>query len=248
MTRDSTSKPERRPVRILRAVLATSLALAAAAPGAALGDATGGAAAPAPSPPPQLRPVARPSGPANPAFALDAPVSSYLGSSVRVTGLVHRGAHRVVRVQYRAVGGAWTQAAIVRAARDGSFAATWKPAAAGAYELRAAASGTRARLSGIRSISIFKAQTATWYGPGFYGKTTACGVTLTETTLGVAHRSLPCGTPVFVTYGDRGLVVPVIDRGPFTDAAQWDLTGATAQAIGVTETSRIGVIVGAPTW
>jgi len=42
--------------------------------------------------------------------------------------------------------------------------------------------------------------------------------------------------------------VPVIDRGPYAKTAQWDLTGAAAQAIGITQTSRIGVIVGTPTW
>ena len=35
-----------------------------------------------------------------------------------------------------------------------------------------------------------------WYGPGFYGKRTACGLALTTTLIGVAHRSLPCGTKV----------------------------------------------------
>jgi rare lipoprotein A len=103
-------------------------------------------------------------------------------------------------------------------------------------------------MSGLRSVSVFKGQNATWYGPGFYGKATACGVTLTADTLGVAHRSLPCGTSVFVSYGGRGLVVPVIDRGPYSKTAQWDLTGATARAIGMTQTSRIGVMEGTPSW
>ena len=252
MTRDWTSKLERRRVRMLRAALALAPALAAAAPAAALAAGTGGQPAPGGSAAaaPQVRPVVRPSGPENPALRLTAPGSTFVGSRVQVTGLVRHGAGRVVRVQYRTLGGSWSRAAAVRAARDGAFAVVWTPKTAGAYELRAASrgSGRRTRLSGIRSISIFKAQTATWYGPGFYGKTTACGVVLTETTLGVAHRSLPCGTPLFVSYGPRGVVLPVIDRGPYTASAQWDLTGAAAQAIGVTQTIRIGVIVGTPTW
>lgn len=249
MSRESRSKPERLPVRMLRigSTIAPALALTLAAAPAAYGT-NGGQAAPTPTPPPQVRPVVRPSGPENPAFQLAAPSSSFTGSPIRVSGQVRHGARRVVRIQYRLVGGAWARAAMVRAGRDGSFAATWKPRGAGAYELQAVASGRRTRTSGIRSISIFKGQTATWYGPGFFGKTTACGVVLTETTVGVAHRSLPCGTPVLVSYQGRGLVVPVIDRGPFTANAQWDLTQATAQALGVTETSRIGVIVGTRTW
>jgi hypothetical protein len=227
--------------------IAPAFALALAAAPAAYAT-NGGQAAPAPSPPPQVRPVVRPSGPDNPAFQLTAPQSSYVGSTIRLTGLVRHGARQLVRVQYRLVGGAWARASIVRAARDGSFAAGWRPRSAGAYELRAVASGRRTRTSGIRSVSIFKGETATWYGPGFYGKTTACGVVLTETTLGVAHRTLPCGTPVLVSYNGQGIVVPVIDRGPFTKIAQWDLTGATAQALGVTQTSRIGVVVGTRSW
>ena len=35
-----------------------------------------------------------------------------------------------------------------------------------------------------------------WYGPGMYGSRTACGVTLTKSVMGVASRTLPCGTKV----------------------------------------------------
>lgn len=35
-----------------------------------------------------------------------------------------------------------------------------------------------------------------WYGSGFYGQRTACGQTLTKTLVGVANRTLPCGTLV----------------------------------------------------
>jgi hypothetical protein len=234
-------------MRVLRA--AFPLALVLASPAAALAASTGGQAAPAASStPPQVRPVARPSGPANPAFQLTAPSVSFVGAKLRVAGIVRHGGSRPVRVQYRTLGGTWSQAAVVRATRDGSFAATWIPRSEGAYELRAVARTSRTRTSGLRSVSVFKGQTATWYGPGFYGKATACGVTLTADTLGVAHRSLPCGTSVFVSYGGRGLVVPVIDRGPYSKTAQWDLTGATARAIGMTQTSRIGVLVGTPSW
>lgn len=64
-----------------------------------------------------------------------------------------------------------------------------------------------------------------WYGPGFYGKRTACGYALTTTILGVAHRTLPCGTLVDFLYNGRSVTVPVIDRGPYVAGRQWDLTG-----------------------
>jgi rare lipoprotein A (peptidoglycan hydrolase) len=60
--------------------------------------------------------------------------------------------------------------------------------------------------------------------------------------LGVAHRTLPCGTPVSVFFGGKTITVPVIDRGPFANGARYDLTSAVAQAVGMTETSTVGVV------
>jgi peptidoglycan hydrolase-like protein with peptidoglycan-binding domain len=73
---------------------------------------------------------------------------------------------------------------------------------------------------------------ATWYGPGFYGNRTACGKTLTTTTIGVAHRTLPCGTKVTFAYRGHYIVAPVIDRGPYSGGYTFDLTSATAEALG----------------
>ena len=70
---------------------------------------------------------------------------------------------------------------------------------------------------------------ATWYGPGLYGRQTACGQMLRPGTLGVANRSLPCGTTVkFVCHG-HSLVTQVIDRGPYTKGNSWDLTSGAAK-------------------
>jgi rare lipoprotein A (peptidoglycan hydrolase) len=81
---------------------------------------------------------------------------------------------------------------------------------------------------------------ATWFGPGFYGKKTACGQTLTPGVVGVANRTLPCGTLVKVGYKGHTLTVPVLDRGPYSHiGADWDLTSGAAQALGITETVRI---------
>ena len=51
-----------------------------------------------------------------------------------------------------------------------------------------------------------------WYGPGLYGNGTACGQKLTKVLVGVAHRTLPCGTLVTFRYKGVTLTVPVIDR------------------------------------
>jgi rare lipoprotein A (peptidoglycan hydrolase) len=84
---------------------------------------------------------------------------------------------------------------------------------------------------------------ATWFGPGFYGKKTACGQTLTPNVVGVANRSLPCGTLVKVGYKGHTLTVPVLDRGPYAHHADWDLTAGAAQALGITETVRVSTSV-----
>ena len=66
-----------------------------------------------------------------------------------------------------------------------------------------------------------------WYGPGFYGKRTACGLAMTRTLIGVAHRTLPCGTRITFKNPDNGRIVTarVVDRGPYVSGRQWDLTG-----------------------
>jgi rare lipoprotein A (peptidoglycan hydrolase) len=72
-----------------------------------------------------------------------------------------------------------------------------------------------------------------WYGPGFYGNRTACGLAYTKTIMGVAHRTLPCGTMVSFRNPKNGRVitVPVIDRGPYVAGRNWDLSGAACTAL-----------------
>jgi rare lipoprotein A (peptidoglycan hydrolase) len=84
-----------------------------------------------------------------------------------------------------------------------------------------------------------KAQIATWFGPGFYGQQTACGQTMSPVIVGVASRTLPCGTLVLMSYKGHRLVVPVIDRGPYANGATWDLTWGAASTLTITETVRI---------
>ena len=59
---------------------------------------------------------------------------------------------------------------------------------------------------------------ASWYGPGFYGRTTANGERFRKGTLTAAHRTLPFGTKVRVTNlsNGRNVVAGINDRGPFS--------------------------------
>jgi rare lipoprotein A (peptidoglycan hydrolase) len=83
------------------------------------------------------------------------------------------------------------------------------------------------------SWTVYKS--ATWYGPGLWGEETACGMVLAATTVGVAHRKLPCGTQVTFSYNGRTTSATVIDRGPFRKGYAWDLTKKTAKQLGFLE-------------
>jgi rare lipoprotein A (peptidoglycan hydrolase) len=86
---------------------------------------------------------------------------------------------------------------------------------------------------------------ASWYGPGLWGRKTACGVTLRPKTLGVANKTLPCGTTVRFVYRGRVLVTRVIDRGPYVKGRAWDLTAAAGDLIGLEGVGRVGYSVAA---
>ena len=77
---------------------------------------------------------------------------------------------------------------------------------------------------------------ASWYGPGFYGRTTANGERFSQGTLTAAHRTLPFGTKVRVTnlWNGRTAVIRINDRGPFIDHRVIDLGHGAASHLGLT--------------
>ena len=109
------------------------------------------------------------------------------------------------------------------------------------YQRRAGIDGSGVVDTRTRAVLIegMGEDVATWYGPGFYGNETACGQTLTRRTVGVAHKSLPCGAKVTIKHRGRFLRTRVIDRGPFARGAKWDLTGAAARRLGIGTTTTI---------
>jgi hypothetical protein len=142
--------------------------------------------------------------------------------------------------------GAWAPVATATVAGDGTYIARWRPGAAGEFRVRAvlqpSGRAVAASASPELAITVHRPALATWYGPGFYGRRTACGVRMTRSLLGVAHKTLPCGTEVAVLYKGRRITVPVVDRGPFRRGTQWDLTAATAGALGFKFTDRLGAV------
>jgi rare lipoprotein A (peptidoglycan hydrolase) len=115
----------------------------------------------------------------------------------------------------------------------GAIPAQAEPGGASTVASTAAQTG-----SGL-AFAAFKFGGATWYGPGFYGKQTACGQTLRPGTLGVAHRNLPCGTAVKFVYEGRQIVTRVIDRGPYAKGVAWDLTNGAREALGFEGSGQI---------
>ena len=92
-----------------------------------------------------------------------------------------------------------------------------------------------ASIAGSISLNPWRSDgNVSWFGPEFYGHRTACGYAMTRELLGVAHRSLPCGTRITFRNPANGrtLTVPVVDRGPYVGARQWDLTGGACLALG----------------
>jgi rare lipoprotein A (peptidoglycan hydrolase) len=181
--------------------------------------------------------------------ALPAHDAILLGRTMHVRGTLSGAAGQTVVVERREGDGDWQPAATAIAAPDDSFDAAWTTDHIGHFQLRAhlqtaGAGNTAAAAAALPTseITVFRGARATWFGPGFYGRHTACGQVMTHRLLGVAHRTLPCGTKVALLYKGRTITVPVVDRGPFTNGASYDLSSATAQALGMTQTSRIGAV------
>jgi len=71
---------------------------------------------------------------------------------------------------------------------------------------------------------------ASWYGPGFHGRTTSSRDTYDMYDATAAHNTLPFGTRILVTNLDNGksAIVRVNDRGPFAKSRIIDLSYSAA--------------------
>jgi len=212
--------------RLLPALVAAGLV----APAGALGEPSpGGAQAPAGD------------------VVLTSGAHAYRDRPARVRGFVPPAdAGRSVRIErLDEATGAWTPVASALALADGRFTARWRSQRAGRFMLRAVidagGDAQTASAPAALAVTVYERSKATWYGPGLYGRRTA-GQRLTRRLAGVAHRTLPCGTLVALHHRGQATVVEVVDRGPFGTDAEWDLTAATAAAVGFTQTGTLGVL------
>ena len=153
------------------------------------------------------------------------------GQRVRIAGRLGSGqANRTVLVRVRKSAG-WKTVGRVKTSKGGNYAAVWTPKGLDRYGVRVGTIDGSAKRSLKDGITVYRRSAASWYGPGFYGNRTACGQTLGRGTLGVAHKSLPCGTKVTLRYKGRSVVAPVIDRGPYAGNREYDLTAQTKQRL-----------------
>jgi rare lipoprotein A len=80
------------------------------------------------------------------------------------------------------------------------------------------------------------------YGPGLYGRRTACGQILRTDTIGVAHRTYRCGTRLkFVGRNGQVVRANVIDRGPFVAGRTFDLTEGLVRRMAYASARAFGV-------
>src|SRR5215213_3625490 len=165
------------------------------------------------------------------------------GQRVKVGGKVGSGAEgRSVLVQQRA-GKGWQTVARTQTRAGGRFSAYWRPQGTGRKAVRAFVRGTDGTAAAVRQIkggvTVYVPRFASYYGPGLYGNKLACGGRLHPGTLGVAHKTLPCGTKITLHNKGRTLTVKVIDRGPYVGGRYFDLTAATKRKLGFGSTGTV---------
>lgn len=213
---------------VIAALCAVSLTCPAAAAAQAPAPGAGGAAFGAP--------------------ALGAEPAALHGRTTTIRGLRPEAAGRKVTVQRLVPGEGWQSLGSAAADAAGAFAFAWRARDVGRYRLRTLLDGRPAPAQAASAgtdtpeLTVYRPVGATWYGPGFFGRRTACGQRLRPATRGVAHRTLPCGSVVEITFGGRTVQARVIDRGPFRAGVHYDLTQATARDLGFDGLQTIGVL------
>jgi hypothetical protein len=182
-------------------------------------------------------------------ITIAAPSSTLLRNGLQVSGSVSRAyAGETVEIERSGAktGWTWQPTASGQVQSDGSFTAVWMTNHIGRFAVRAVVqqAGGASASAGLPAVTvtIYRPSVATLYGPGFYGRRTACGTILRRSTIGVANRTLPCGTPVAIYYQGQTLIVPVIDRGPYANRADWDLTMATGKLLAMNTTVTLGAV------
>lgn len=161
------------------------------------------------------------------------------GRRVNVAGSLAPGlSRRTIDLQAMGPHG-WITVARARTAAKGRFVLHYTPRDTGSERIRVRFAGDAYDAGSSRALgrlNVYRLAEASWYGGG---GGLACGGSLTSSTLGVANKTLPCGTLVTLRYAGHSIRVPVVDRGPFVPGREFDLTEATKQALGFGDTGEV---------
>jgi rare lipoprotein A len=161
------------------------------------------------------------------------------GRQASLTGTLSPGlAGRTITLQAMGSRG-WHNVAHTHTGDRGGFHLRYVPRDTGSERVRLRFDGDAADLPAHRRLgrlNVYRLAEASWYGGG---GSLACGGSLTSGTLGVANKTLPCGTLVTLRYGAHSIRVPVVDRGPYVAGREFDLTEATKQALGFGDTGEV---------
>jgi len=165
------------------------------------------------------------------------------GSSASVAGAlvdVHRSGLSGRAVFLQSLGSrGWSTVTQARTNARGRFRMDYVARGLGSQLLRLRFAGDTRDLAARRrlgTLNVYRLAGASWYGGG---GGMACGGQLTSSTLGVANKTLPCGTLVTLRYNGRTIRVPVVDRGPYVAGREFDLTEATKYALGFGDTGSV---------
>jgi rare lipoprotein A len=151
------------------------------------------------------------------------------GSPVLVTGATRPGGVPVaLQIRRR---GRWVTLDRGRASATGRYALRARLRRPMSVPVRVGVSGPATGARTLGRLNVYRYASASWYGPGFFGRRTGCGGRLGSGQLGVAHKTLPCGTRITLRHRGRSVRVPVIDRGPYSGLREYDLTAATARRL-----------------
>jgi hypothetical protein len=147
-----------------------------------------------------------------------------IGRRASVRGRVLSGAAGRPALLQRRSGERWATIDRTTTRAGGTFGFAFRPQWTGSARLRVRVDAARRE---IGRLNVYRRAAVSWYGPGLYGQKLSCGGRLSPGTLGVAHKTLPCGTRVTLRKGDRVIRVRVVDRGPYVGGREFDLTSAT---------------------
>jgi hypothetical protein len=153
------------------------------------------------------------------------------GRTARIAGRVRPAATGRLVVLQRRARHRWVTIDRTRTRSHGRFTLRYRTRETTSAALRvrvAGGHGVTRRTRRVGRLEAFRPALASWYGEG---QALACGGHLTPGMMGVAHKTLPCGTRITVRYRGRQVRARVMDRGPYSGAREFDLGPGVRSAL-----------------